>query len=78
MDDTALVVVRTFNTPQEADVAASALEAAGIDVMRGADNVGGQRNHLAWAGAGHQVIVRGEDVEEARAILDTPARIAGE
>jgi Putative prokaryotic signal transducing protein len=75
MDETELVVVRTFNTPQEADLAASALEAAGIDVMRRSDNVGGQRSHLAWAGTGNQVVVRAEDLEEARAILDIPAKL---
>ena len=70
-----LVVAASFNTPQEADLAASALEAAGIDVMRRSDSVGGQRSHLAWAGTGNQVVVRAEDLEEARAILDTPARL---
>ncbi len=73
MDDSELVVVRAFNTPQEADLAASALEAAGIEVMRRADNVGGQRGHLAWSGVGNEVIVRAQDLEEARDVLDRPA-----
>jgi hypothetical protein len=75
MDDTELVVVGAFNTPQEADLAASALEAAGIEVMRRADSGGGQRGHLAWAGVGNEVIVRAEDAAEARDILNIPAKL---
>ena len=70
-----LVVVHTFGTRPEADVAKSALEAAGIDSYIQADAAGGTRDHLAWAGAGFQVIVRAEDVSAARDILNLPARL---
>jgi len=76
MPDEALVVVHTFNNRPEADIAASALEAAGIDVMIRADDGGGQRPAMAWAGVGFEVIVRESDVDAAREILDQEARQA--
>ena len=68
--DAELVVVRTFGNRPEADLAKSALEAAGIDAMVRADSCGDMRPWLAWAGDGYQVIVRADDVAEARGILD--------
>ena len=76
MDDSVLVVVHTFGTPQEADVAKSALDAAGIESMVQADSGGGQRMALAWAGRGYQVIVREEDLKAASEVLDIPAKPA--
>jgi Putative prokaryotic signal transducing protein len=64
-----LVVVRTFNTRPEADIAKSALEAAGIDAMIQADTAGGMREHLAWSGAGYKLLVREEDAAIARDVL---------
>jgi hypothetical protein len=72
MDD--LLVARTFNTRPEADLAKSALDAAGIDSMVRADSGGDMRPAMAWAGDGFQVIVRADDLEAAREILDLPAR----
>jgi len=69
-----LVVARAFNTRPEADLARSALDAAGIDAMVRADSGGDMRPALAWAGDGFEVIVREDDVEAAREILDLPAR----
>jgi Putative prokaryotic signal transducing protein len=69
-----LIVARAFNTRPEADLARSALDAAGIDAMVRADSGGDMRPALAWAGDGFQVVVREEDVEAAREILDLPAR----
>jgi hypothetical protein len=74
MGDSELVVVQTFSSRPEADIAVSALEAAGIESMILADDGGSQRPALAWAGVGFQVTVRSEDAEAARAILETPAR----
>ena len=74
MRDAELVVVHTFGSRPEADLAKSALEAAGIDAIVQADTVGGQRPHMAWAGAGFQIIVRAEDESAAREILELPAR----
>ena len=74
MGDSGLVVVQSFGSRPEADIAVSALEAAGIESMIRADDGGSQRPALAWAGVGFQVAVRDEDAEAARAILETPAR----
>ena len=49
-----------------------ALQAAGIDVMIQADTAGRQRDHIAWSGAGFKLLVREEDVEDARDVLDSP------
>jgi hypothetical protein len=76
MPDEALVVVHTFGSRPEADIAASALEAAGIDVMIRADDGGGMRPAMAWAGVGFEVIVRETDLDDAREILDHEARKA--
>ena len=76
MPDETLVVVHTFSSRPEADIAASALEAAGIDAMIRADDGGGMRPAMAWAGVGFEVIVRESDLEAAREILDLEARKA--
>ena len=76
MPDAQLVVVQTFETQTEADLAKGALEAAGIDSMIQADTAGGMRPHLAWAGGGFQVLVREEDVAAARDVLELPAKNA--
>ena len=69
-----LVVVHTFGTRPEADLAISALEAAGIEAMVRADTGGEMYRTIAWAGVGFQLLVRPEDADQARAILDVPAR----
>jgi len=74
MPDAELVVVHSFGTQLEADIAKSALEAAGIDSMIQADTGGGMRPHLAWAGVGFQILVREHDLAAAREVLDLPAR----
>ena len=75
MSDADLIVVHTFNNRQEADLAKSALEAAGIDAMVQADDGGAMRPAMVWAGTGFQVIVRTEDAPAAIDILDTPAKV---
>ena len=69
-----LVVVHTYGSRQEADIAVSALDAAGIGAMIQADSAGDLYRAAAWAGAGFQVIVRAEDSADAHAILEVPAR----
>jgi hypothetical protein len=71
---TRLIVVHSYGSRPEADLAVGALSAAGIDAIISADSGGGMRPHLAWAGAGFQVIVREDDVAAARDILELPAR----
>lgn len=74
MSGSDLVVVHTFGNRQEADLATGALAAAGIQAIVQADSGGGMQPSIAWAGVGVQVIVRAEDAEAARAILEEPAR----
>jgi hypothetical protein len=74
MSDAALAVVHSFGSRPEADIAVSALEAAEIDAMVQADSGGGMRPSLAWAGVGFQVLVREEDLAQARDVLDLPAK----
>ena len=73
MSEAELVVVHSFGSQPEADLAKSALEAAGIDALIKEDSAGGMRPSLAWA-AGYEVFVRVEDVEAARDVLDLPAK----
>jgi hypothetical protein len=63
-----LVTVGTFLNHIEADLAKSALEAAGIDAMILSDDCGGVRPHL-WMG-GIRLLVRDEDAQRALEILD--------
>ena len=78
MGDSGLVVIQTFSSRPEADIAVSALEAAGIESTVLADTGGEMYRAIAWAGVGFQVVVRTEDAEAARAILETPARTVPE
>jgi hypothetical protein len=78
MADSELIVVHAFASRPEADMAVSALDAAGIDAMIRADDGGSQRPAMAWAGVGFQVVVRSEDSDAARAILEIPARTVPE
>jgi hypothetical protein len=74
MEEDDLIVVHAFGSQPEADLARSALDAAGIDAMVRADSGGGMRPALAWSGVGFEVLVRAEDAQAAREILDLPAR----
>lgn len=76
MSDAELVVVHTFSSQAEADMAVSALDAAGIAAMVRSDSGGQQRPSIAWAGSGYQVLVRGDDAAAAREVLELPARRA--
>jgi hypothetical protein len=71
MDD--LVVAHTFASRVEADLAKSALDAAGIAAVVRSDDVAGLRPHMTFAN-GAQLLVRVEDLGTARDILDLPAR----
>ena len=68
-----LVVVHTFPTESEANIAMSALQAAEIDAIIQADTAGGMRPHIAWASGGFKLLVRQEDADDAREILESPA-----
>jgi hypothetical protein len=76
MREVKLVVVRVFGDQWEADLAKSALEAAGIDAMIQADSVGGNRSDVAFHTGGYKVLVREEDAAPARDVLDPPKKRA--
>ncbi len=73
MEHPNLVIVRTYGTRPEADMAAAALESAGIPSMLQADTAGRMREHLAWSGAGFHIFVREDDLPSASEILTPPA-----
>ena len=58
MPEAKLVVVQAFNKEWEAEMAKSALKAAGIDAMIQADSVGGNRSDVAFHTGGYKVLVR--------------------
>jgi len=72
MDSDDLVVVGVFNTRPEADLAVSALDAAGIEAMVAADDAGGEYPGL-WEGRGVAVVVNREDESDARDVLTSNA-----
>jgi hypothetical protein len=67
-----LIVVQSYGTEGEAEVAKGFLESSGIDAMIQADTAGRMREHLAWSGLGHRVLVREEDAAAARSLLALP------
>jgi hypothetical protein len=71
--DSGFVVVRTFTSQPQADLAKSALDAAGIETFVFSDDAGGLQPGL-WEGQGISLVVRAEDANSAREILDTAAR----
>jgi glutathione peroxidase len=71
-----LIPVRTFVNGIEADIARSALEAAGIHAVIRRDDCGGVRPSL-WM-AGIQLLVRREDAAVADSVLETPALYAAD
>jgi hypothetical protein len=72
MTDTALIIVHSFSSRPEADMAKSALDAANIDCFVRSDDGGGMETGL-WSSNGVKILVRAEDVQAAREILDLPA-----
>ena len=72
MSQTDLVVVQSYATEGEAEVAKGVLESSGIGAMIQADTAGRMREHLAWSGLGHRVLVREEDAVAARSLLALP------
>jgi len=74
VDHSKLVIVLRYGTRPETDLAKSELESAGIQAMIQGDTAGGMREHLAWSGAGFKILVREEDVADARAVLTAPTQ----
>jgi hypothetical protein len=67
-----LVVVQSYATEGEAEIVKGVLESSGIEAMIQADTAGRMREHLAWSGLGHRLLVREEDAAAARSILCLP------
>ena len=71
MSEDVLVEFRTFTFVHEAELAASALESAGIDCSVRERYLAGSEPGLVEALGGVALLVRASDVESARAILDS-------
>ncbi len=69
MNDEKLVTVGTYPNKIDAELAQGALEAADIEAMVTADDAGGLQPGL-WVGEGVRVLVRAEDAERAKEILN--------
>jgi len=65
VDHPNLVVVKTCGNRIEAELVRGALENAGIQATTQADTVGRMREHIAWSGAGFQILVREQDLAAA-------------
>lgn len=63
-----LVTLRTFSTHMEADMAASLLDAFGVECTTSADDCSGQRAHMSNS-SGVRLIVRSDDLSRAVQIL---------
>jgi hypothetical protein len=68
-----LVVIKTFTASIDAELAHSALEAAGIDSMLRPDDCGGLKPGMQLA-VGVDLLVRPEDASEADRILTADLR----
>jgi uncharacterized protein YjeT (DUF2065 family) len=84
LSENTLVEVQRFSFVHEADLAASALDASGIESTVREQHLGGAVPELVSAVGGVVLLVRGDDLESARAILDhdqsasPPSRGAGD
>ncbi|HKM83449.1 MAG TPA: hypothetical protein VJY15_21125 [Candidatus Acidoferrum sp.] len=76
MQHTKLVVVQSYGSRSEVELARSELEAAGIQATIQADTAGGMWEPLAWGGAGFRILVREEDATVARDVLNPPTDAA--
>lgn len=69
MEEPNLVVVGVYGNRVEAELAKGVIENAGIPAMIKSDTVGRMREHIAWSGAGFQILVREENATAARDVL---------
>ncbi|HXZ13698.1 MAG TPA: DUF2007 domain-containing protein [Candidatus Sulfotelmatobacter sp.] len=77
MEGPRLVIVASYGAQAEAELARGALENVEIPAMIQSDTVGGMREHIAWSGAGFQILVREEDAAAAREVLTSRADCGG-
>jgi hypothetical protein len=64
-----VVVLKSFGSRVDAELAKGALDNAGIEAIIQSDSVGRMRDHIAWSGPGFQILVREEDVAAANEAL---------
>jgi hypothetical protein len=69
MDEEKLVTVATYPNKIDAELAQGALNAAEIEAIVIADDAGGLQPGF-WVGEGVRVLVRAEDVERAKEVLN--------
>ena len=62
--------IRRFSSRVDAEVAASMLNARGIEALVVNDDTGGMHPNLAFGHGGSEVVVPDEQLEEATALLD--------
>ena len=74
--DMKIVVVQSFGSRVEAELAKGLLGEAGIQAIVQGDTAGGMREHLAWSGAGFKILVREGDAPTALEVLNSP--VAGD
>jgi hypothetical protein len=65
-----LIVLHSFGTEMEAQLAKNALESAGIQSVIHGDSAGGMRSQVAWATGGFKVLVREDDKAAGRQVLN--------
>jgi hypothetical protein len=70
--DIKLVVLQSFGSEFEAELAKGVLQESGIQAIIQGDTAGRMREHLAWSGAGFKVLVREDDAATAREVLASP------
>ena len=68
LDDVELVVIRTYQTVVDAQLAKTALDSVGVDSFVRSDNEGGQAPFLSLT-RGVQLLVRADDVNAAEDVL---------
>ena len=67
-----LVHIQTCLNRTEAEVIKSLLEINGIKAIISADDCGGTRPHLVFATGGVKILVKKEDAQKAKAMLEAP------
>lgn len=78
MEDSDYVVVKAFTNVHEAHFARSVLIAGGIDTVVADEHVVSMDWFLSNAVGGVKLLVPANQLDEARAILDTEAAVAGD
>ena len=66
-----LIIIRSFYHKHEAELVKEILSEQGIESIIQADDCGGMRPHLTLGTAGVQLLIKKEDFEKAKEILET-------